>query len=175
MSSIKKTVLGLVLICATLNGYSYSDWDFSPKQKQIIAVAEDIGTSDGHPTTLIPAILLQESGMGANVEHNTYMGVGQMSVIATNEVIKTFPEVGSECRINSSMPKAKLKQIINRDAKCGVQLTSKYLVILKSRYKFTSIPRLILAYNVGPVAATRHATVNNYTKSVITNMAKMRR
>ena len=173
MSSIKKAILSFALIFATANGYSYSEWDFSPKQKAIISAAESIGVNDGHPATLVPAILLQESGIGTNVEHKTYMGVGQMSVVATNEVIKTFPEVGNECKINTTMPKSKLKQIINRDAKCGVQLTSKYLVILKSRYKFTTVSRLIMAYNVGPIAA-RHVAINNYTKSVISNMSKIR-
>ena len=173
MSSIKKTILGFALFCAAFNGHSYSQWDLSNTQKTVISDAKVISENDGHPPTLVPAIILQESGAGTKVDNPTYMGVGQMSVVATTEVIKTYPEIGEFCQINSRMPKSSLKQMINRNNKCGAKLTSKYLVILKSRYKMVSLERLIMAYNVGPIAAKRIGT-NNYTRSVINNMHNLK-
>lgn len=130
-------------------------------------MAAKTGVSDGHKQYVLPAIIYQESKAGQDKNHSVFIGIGQVSIIAAREVLIEHPDVGEVCGdIHEKSPIKEIRRNVHHNDKCGITMASKYLAIIRDKYKIGSIEQQIVAYQMGPIAAKRVAS-SPYSRSVL--------
>lgn len=142
-------------------------------QTKNLKIAARIGTQDGHPQMLIPAIIYQESRAGGHKSGSSYIGIGQVSIVAIREVLTEHPDVADVCDgVTQKTPTSRLKKTVGNNDRCGISVASKYLKLMKDKYGFQRVEQQVVAYQLGPRAA-RRVNSNSYSKSVIKHKSKL--
>lgn len=142
-------------------------------QTSNLRIAAKIGSNDGHPRLLVPAIIYQESKAGDDKKHSSFIGIGQLTLIAIKEVLQEHPDVSVECEGASAKTNPlKLKKTVQNNDRCGISVTSKYLKVLKEKYGIKTVEQQVVAYQLGPNAAKK-LTSSPYSKSVMRHKAKL--
>lgn len=139
------------------------------KQTKNLFLASQIGVKDGHNKFTIPAIIYQESKAGADKNHPTFIGAGQVTAGAIKEVIKEAPASLVYCK---STDVSKLKKLAQSNDACGIAIASGYLKVIRTKYKFHLPEQQLVAYQMGPIAAKRVAS-SKYSKSVLAHKRKL--
>lgn len=138
-------------------------------------MAAEAGVSDGHKHYVLPAIIYQESKAGVDKDHDVFIGIGQVSIIAAREVLIEHPNVGEVCgNIHRKSPISEIRKHVYHNDKCGVTMASKYLAIIRDKYKILSVEHQIVAYQMGPIAAKRVFS-SAYSRSVLSHAQHLMR
>jgi len=147
----------------------------SDTQTTNLKMAVSTGITDGHPRLVMPGIIYQESKAGVIKDHKTFIGIGQVSIIAAREVLIEHPAVSKTCSgITHTSPNKIIKAQIHNDDQCGIAIASKYLRIIREKYKITPVEQQIVAYQMGPIAAKRVFS-SAYSRSVLSYGQRMMR
>lgn len=147
----------------------------SEVQTSNLKMAVSTGIKDGHPILVMPGIIYQESKAGVIKDHKTFIGIGQVSIIAAREVLTEHPAVSAACNgISKTSPNKTIKDEIHNDDRCGIAIASKYLRIIREKYKITPVEQQIVAYQMGPIAAKRVFS-SAYSRSVLSYGQRMMR
>ncbi len=126
------------------------------KQAQILNTAFEIAKADGHKDpALVQGVLLQESRAGgadnyrvAGPSKEPYYGVGQVKVSTAREVMREFPKLWAKYDFQTKTDD-ELKAHLILNTVFNIEITSKYLRLLQTRYGFQG-RELLNAYNRGP-------------------------
>jgi len=154
--------------------------DPTPSQAQLLGMAYDIANKDGleHPQ-LLQGIILQESHAGTLKRYNVvgqeyglkptkrYYGVSQIKLSATWDVMKKWPALWTKFRFHTRTDDELIAKLIEDDV-FNMTIASKYLLILRDTYGFSSAAQLAMAYNKGPGGAEgQDAETNDYAQAVL--------
>lgn len=125
-------------------------------QHQILNTAYRIAKLDGHKNPeLVQGLLLQETHAGglktykvAGNKGDEYYGLGQLKLGAARDVMAAWPELWAKYGFHTKTDdELKANLILNQVF--NIELTSKYLKLLQTRYGYTG-RTLVNAYNRGP-------------------------
>lgn len=160
------SIIGLVLSLSIFSNDPYTN--LSNSQMSNLKLAEQVNNKDGHPPFLIPAIIFQESKAGKYLESPApHFGMGQMSIATSKEVLTAFPEARKICGVDTRSSGEAIKTALERNPECSISMVSWYCTILQTRYKISSLPQLIAAYQMGPNSAKKKKVSSTpYSKSV---------
>jgi hypothetical protein len=165
------TILAVVLVATPMASIGADEYRvLTETQTKNLFLASQIGAKDGHNKFTIPAIIYQESKAGADKNHPTFIGAGQVTAGAIKEVIKEEPASLVYC--NKSTDVSKLKKLAQSNDACGIAIASGYLKVIRTKYKFHSTEQQLVAYQMGPIAAKRVAS-SKYSKSVLAHKRKL--
>ena len=143
------------------------------KQTSNLRFAANIGSKDGHPKMLVPAIIYQESKAGDDKKHRSFIGIGQLTVGAIKEVFIEHPDVSELCEgASAKSSSSKLVKTVQSNDRCGITVTSKYLKVLKEKYGLRTVEQQVVGYQMGPAAAKKIRS-SPYSKSVFNHKAKL--
>jgi hypothetical protein len=130
--------------------------DLSSSQHAVLNHAYVQAKADGHPNPeIVQGVLLQESKAGglasykvAGNKGDEYFGLGQLKLGATREVMSAYPALWSKYKFQTRTDD-ELKANLILNPTFNIEITSKYLRILQTRYGFKG-RELLNAYNRGP-------------------------
>lgn len=130
--------------------------DLSAAQHLVLTRAYEQAKADGHPNPeVVQSVLLQESKAGAHSSYkvagtkgNEYFGLGQLKLTAARDVMKAFPVLWDKYKFQTQTDD-ELKANLILNAAFNIEITSKYLRLLQTRYGFKG-RELLNAYNRGP-------------------------
>jgi hypothetical protein len=166
----KKIVIAALIGMVSLPLIGANEYNLlNPYQTSNLKLAAKTGVSDGHKQYVMPAIIYQESKAGQDKDHPVFIGIGQVSIIAAREVLIEYPEVGEVCgNIHKKSAIKEIRRNVHHNDKCGITMASKYLAIIRDKYKIRSVEHQIVAYQMGPIAA-RRVQSSAYSRSVLTH------
>lgn len=151
-------------------------------QHQVLNVAYTIAKADGHRNPeLVQGILLQESKAGAMNSYKVagnkgdeYYGLGQLKLGAARDVMAAFPKLWEKYAFQTKTDD-ELKANLILNPTFNIEITSKYLKLLQTRYGLTG-RELVNAYNRGPggVKAIDNSTFH-YARGVEEKLAAAKR
>ena len=129
--------------------------NLSTKQHLILNEAYVQAKADGHRNPeLVQGVLLQESQAGegkykvAGSKGDEYYGLGQIKIAAAREVMRSWPALWVKYAFHTQTDdELKANLILNQPF--NIEITSKYLKLLQTRYGFQG-RELLNAYNRGP-------------------------
>lgn len=129
----------------------------STSSAALMQKASFIASNDGYDPAILQSILLQETDAGrasnfrvSNSGSNAVFGVMQLKLDAAKDVLEHFPSLYKKYNFSTrSADEIKANLILNDSF--NIEIASKYLVILKSRYNIAD-DNLLAAYNRGPNA-----------------------
>jgi hypothetical protein len=155
--------------------------DLTTSQHQILNRAYVQAKADGHPNPeIVQGVLLQESkagGMGsykvAGNKGDEYFGLGQLKLGATREVMSTFPALWTKYAFHTRTDD-ELKANLILNPTFNIEITSKYLRILQTKYGFKG-RELMNAYNRGPGGVKLVGADYGYALSAEAKLATARR
>lgn len=139
---------------------------------QILNTAYLQAKADGHKNPeLVQGVLLQESKAGAlpsfkvaGNKGDEYFGLGQLKLGAARDVMKAFPALWNKYSFHTKTDdELKANLILNHGF--NIEITSKYLRLLQTRYGFSG-RELVNAYNRGPGGVKRVGHDYRYAVSV---------
>jgi hypothetical protein len=154
--------------------------DLGVTQHQLLNMAYEIAKADGHKNPeLVQGILLQESRAGgmttykvAGNKGDEYYGVGQIKLGATREVMSTWPALWAKYKFQTRTDdELKANLILNNQF--NIEVTSKYLKLLQTRYGFTG-RQLLNAYQQGPGGVHGVGEDHYYALQVEAKLAEMK-
>lgn len=143
----------------------------TPKQAELLTLAEIIAKQDGHTEPrLLQGLLMQETHAGANPHYlkspGGNHGVGQIRVVAARHVLRDYPELMSQFNVSPKDEKGLVKKLVH-DNHFNVSIMSKYLLILR-KAGFNTMKQLALAYNQGAGGAKKqNSETFPYVKGVM--------
>lgn len=155
--------------------------NLSNSQHQLLNTAYAIAKADGHKNPeLVQGIILQESKAGAMASYKVagnpgdqYYGIGQLKIGATREVMAAFPKLWSQYKFQTRTDdELKANLILNQTF--NIEVTSKYLKILQTRYGFSG-RELVNAYNRGPGGVKAVGNDFHYAIGAETKLAAYKR
>lgn len=161
----------LLIVLSVLSPSLIAEEVISHSQFEYLKVSYEIAKDDGFSNPFIlPAIIYQESeAKPIPKPKSKYYGLGQMSIQATKEVLSFYPYLKDLFHLKSSSDKELKQQLINNH-KFNITVTSKYLLILKEKYRLNG-KALLSGYNRGPYGKTN----TRYVKRVQENMIYLQR
>lgn len=129
--------------------------DLTNTQHQILNKAYAQAKADGHRNPeLVQGVLLQESHAGqgnykvAGNRGDEYFGLGQLKLGAARDVMAAWPALWAKYGFHTKTDdELKANLILNQNF--NIEMTSKYLKLLQTRYGFQG-RELMNAYNRGP-------------------------
>jgi soluble lytic murein transglycosylase-like protein len=130
--------------------------NLSNSQRQLLNAAYAIAKADGHKNPeLVQGIILQESKAGAMSSYKVagnpgdqYYGLMQIKKEAALDVLKVYPELYKKYSFQTRTNDELVANLI-LTPKFNIEVGSKYLKILQTRYGFSG-RELVNAYNRGP-------------------------
>jgi len=153
-------------------------------QAQLLGLAYDIAKKDGHEyPQILQGIILQESHAGTLKRYNVvgqeygltptkrYYGVAQIKLSATWDVMKKWPALWSQFHFHTHTDDELIAKLIENDV-FNMTVASRYLMILRDTYGFTTPAQLATAYNKGPGGAKDvDADTNEYALAMQVKLA----
>lgn len=134
------------------------------KQGELLAMAYKIAAKDGHKyPQILQGLLLQETHAGALKSYRVagqefglksnerYYGLAQIKLAAAKDVIQAYPKLRDRFEFHTNTDEEIIANLILND-RYNLEVASKYLLILGSRYKIPP-DKLLNAYNQGPGGA----------------------
>lgn len=130
--------------------------DLTTSQHLVLNKAYEIAKADGHKNPeLVQGILLQESHAGglksykvAGNKGDEYYGLGQLKLSAARDVMASWPALWEKYKFQTKTDD-ELKANLILNPVFNIELTSKYLRLLQTRYGLSG-RELVNAYNRGP-------------------------
>ena len=155
--------------------------DLSSSQHAILNRAYLQAKADGHPNPEIgQGVLLQESKAGglasykvAGNKGDEYFGLGQIKLGATREVMSTYPTLWTKYAFHTHTDD-ELKANLILNPTFNIEVTSKYLRILQTRYGFKG-RELLNAYNRGPGGVKQVGSDYKYALGAEAKLAEAKR
>lgn len=150
-------------------------------QHAILKMAYDIAKADGHKNPeLVQGVILQESHAGglksykvAGNRGDEYYGIGQIKVGAARDVMTTYPHLWKEYKFHTKTDDELIANLI-LNYRFNIEITSKYLKLLSTRYGFTG-RQLVNAYNRGPGGVRSVDDNYHYALDVESKLRAMKR
>lgn len=135
--------------------------DLTLSQQHLMNIAFTQGKKDGHENTeLVQGVILQESKAGASNSYkvsgpkgNRFYGLGQIKLGPALDVMAAFPGLWAQYKFQTHTNDELIANLILNQP-FNIEITSKYLRLLKQRYKLSGT-KLINAYNQGPTGVER--------------------
>lgn len=141
-------------------------------QQQVLNNAYAQAKADGHKNPeLVQGVLLQESKAGdmpsykvAGSKGNEYFGLGQLKLGAARDVMASWPSLWGKYSFQTKTDdELKANLILNQAF--NIEMTSKYLKLLQTRYGFQG-RELMNAYNRGPGGVKKVGADWHYARGV---------
>lgn len=155
--------------------------DLTAAQHLVLSRAYDQAKADGHPhPEIVQGVLLQESKAGGMASYKVagnkgdeYFGLGQLKLGTTREVMAAFPSLWAKYAFHTRTDD-ELKANLILNPSFNIEVTSKYLRILQTRYGYTG-RELVNAYNRGPGGVKRVGHDYSYAVGVEAKLAEAKR
>ena len=157
--------------------------NLTQRQVQLLALAYEIAKYDGHKhPQLLQGIILQESNAGEHSKYKVagqefglktnerYYGVAQIKLSAAKDVLRHYPEMKTEFKLQTDTDEEIIANLILND-KYNLKTASKYLMILKKHYRIPE-SQLASAYNQGP-GGVNNEKAHRYSTNVARRIASL--